>query len=177
MRKALRAGGKGQSGNQLFPTTLLTHLRGPPVLSYGHFGSSWARPTSGLRQPPTVPTAQTTSKIARLPLLAADVLHPYRDLIEIVSAVRSDKCLDLVTWPSWPFGTTVYSRLVRGRSTYGPVLSHSGEIHRMGRILRAAASLVTGLALAATATVGTVPAEAATRCDVTFKTHDPIREG
>ena len=47
----------------------------------------------------------------------------------------------------------------------------------MGRILKAAASLVTGLALAATATVGTVPAEAATRCDVTFKTYDPIREG
>jgi len=47
----------------------------------------------------------------------------------------------------------------------------------MGRILRAAASLVTGLALAATATVGTIPAEAATRCEVTFKTYDPIREG
>jgi len=31
--------------------------------------------------------------------------------------------------------------------------------------------------LAATATLGTVPAEAATRCDVTFKTYDPIREG
>jgi cell wall-associated NlpC family hydrolase len=47
----------------------------------------------------------------------------------------------------------------------------------MGRILKAAASLVTGLALAAAATVGTVPADAATRCDVTFKTYDPIREG
>ncbi len=47
----------------------------------------------------------------------------------------------------------------------------------MGRILKAAASLATGLALAATATVGTVPAEAATRCDVTFNTYNPIREG
>src|SRR4249919_3682564 len=118
MRKALRAGGKGQSGNQLFPTTLLTHLRGPPVLSYGHFGSSWARPTSGLRQPPTVPTAQTASKIARLPLLAADVLQPYRDLIEITSAVHSDKCLDLITWPRRPFRHHIDSRLVRVRSRH-----------------------------------------------------------
>jgi cell wall-associated NlpC family hydrolase len=47
----------------------------------------------------------------------------------------------------------------------------------MRRILKAAASLATGLALAATATVGTVPAEAATRCDVTFNTYNPIREG
>ena len=47
----------------------------------------------------------------------------------------------------------------------------------MGRILKASATLVTGLALAAAATVGTVPADAATRCDVTFKTYDPIREG
>ena len=102
MRKPFAQAGKGQSGNQLSPPTLLTHLRGPSVLSYGHFGSSWARPTSGLRQPPTVPTAQTASKIAskiaRLPLLAAEVLHPYRDLIEIISAVRSDKCLALITW-------------------------------------------------------------------------------
>ena len=64
MRKPFAQAGKGQSGNQLSPPTLLTHLRGPSVLSYGHFGSSWARPTSGLRQPPTVPTAQTASKIA-----------------------------------------------------------------------------------------------------------------
>ena len=54
---------------------------------------------------------------------------------------------------------------------------HSGEIHRMGRILKTAASLVIGLILAATAAVGTIPAEAATRCDVTFKTYNPIKQG
>jgi cell wall-associated NlpC family hydrolase len=47
----------------------------------------------------------------------------------------------------------------------------------MGRILRTAASLVTGFALAATAAVGTVPADAATRCDVTFKTYQLIKQG
>jgi cell wall-associated NlpC family hydrolase len=47
----------------------------------------------------------------------------------------------------------------------------------MGRILKTAASLVTGLALAATAAVGTIPAEAATRCDVTFKTYSLIKQG
>ncbi|HJY44024.1 MAG TPA: NlpC/P60 family protein [Propionibacteriaceae bacterium] len=47
----------------------------------------------------------------------------------------------------------------------------------MGRILKTAASLVTGLALAATAAVGTIPAEAAKRCDVTFKAYQPIRQG
>jgi cell wall-associated NlpC family hydrolase len=47
----------------------------------------------------------------------------------------------------------------------------------MRRMLKAAASLVTGLTMAATASVGTIPAEAATRCDVTFKTYNPIREG
>ena len=47
----------------------------------------------------------------------------------------------------------------------------------MGRILKTAASLVTGLALAATAAVGTIPAEAATRCNVTFKTYQLIKQG
>ena len=47
----------------------------------------------------------------------------------------------------------------------------------MGRILKTAASLVTGFALAATAAVGAVPAEAATRCDVTFKTYQLIKPG
>jgi hypothetical protein len=47
----------------------------------------------------------------------------------------------------------------------------------MGRILKTAASLVTGFALAATAAVGTVPADAATRCDVTFKTYQLIKQG
>ena len=47
----------------------------------------------------------------------------------------------------------------------------------MGRILKAAASLVTGLALAAAAAVGTIPAEAATRCNVTFKTYQLIKLG
>lgn len=47
----------------------------------------------------------------------------------------------------------------------------------MGRILKTAASLVTGLALAATAAVGTIPAEAATRCDVTFKRYQLIKQG
>ena len=47
----------------------------------------------------------------------------------------------------------------------------------MGRILKTAACLVAGLTLAATAAVGTIPAEAATRCDVTFKTYDPIKQG
>jgi cell wall-associated NlpC family hydrolase len=59
---------------------------------------------------------------------------------------------------------------------YRQVLSHSGEIHRMWRILKTAACLVTGLGLAFTATVGTIPAEAATRCDVTFKTYNPIKQ-
>jgi hypothetical protein len=40
---------------------------------------------------------------------------------------------------------------------------YSGEIHRMGRILKTGASLVIGLTLAATAAVSTIPAEAATR--------------
>jgi len=47
----------------------------------------------------------------------------------------------------------------------------------MGRILKTAASLVTGLALAAAAAVGTIPADAATRCDVTFKAYSPIKAG
>jgi cell wall-associated NlpC family hydrolase len=47
----------------------------------------------------------------------------------------------------------------------------------MERILKTAASLVTGLALAATAAAGTIPADAATRCDVTFKTYSPIKAG
>jgi cell wall-associated NlpC family hydrolase len=47
----------------------------------------------------------------------------------------------------------------------------------MGRILKTAACLVTGLTLAATVAVGTIPAEAATRCDVTFKTYNPIKQG
>jgi hypothetical protein len=47
----------------------------------------------------------------------------------------------------------------------------------MGRILKTAASLVAGLTLAATAAVGTIPAEAAKRCDVTFKAYQPIRQG
>jgi cell wall-associated NlpC family hydrolase len=47
----------------------------------------------------------------------------------------------------------------------------------MGRILKTAACLVAGLTLAATAAVGTIPAEAATRCEVTFKTYSPIKQG
>ena len=47
----------------------------------------------------------------------------------------------------------------------------------MGRILKTAACLIAGLTLVATAAVGTIPAEAATRCDVTFKTYDPIKQG
>ena len=47
----------------------------------------------------------------------------------------------------------------------------------MGRILKTAACLITGLALAATAALGTIPAEAATRCDVTFTTYQPIKAG
>jgi cell wall-associated NlpC family hydrolase len=47
----------------------------------------------------------------------------------------------------------------------------------MRRILKTAACLVAGLTLAATAAVGTIPAEAATRCEVTFKTYDPIKQG
>jgi cell wall-associated NlpC family hydrolase len=47
----------------------------------------------------------------------------------------------------------------------------------MGRILKAAASLVTGLTLAATAAVGTIPAEAANTCNVAFETYKPIKLG
>jgi hypothetical protein len=47
----------------------------------------------------------------------------------------------------------------------------------MGRILKTAASLVTGLTLVATAAVGTIPAEAASSCHVAFKTYEPIRQG
>jgi cell wall-associated NlpC family hydrolase len=47
----------------------------------------------------------------------------------------------------------------------------------MGRILKTAASLVTGIALAATAVLGTIPADAATRCDVTFTAYQPIKAG
>jgi cell wall-associated NlpC family hydrolase len=46
----------------------------------------------------------------------------------------------------------------------------------MGRILKAAACLITGLALAAAAP-GTISADAATRCDVTFTTYQPIKAG
>jgi cell wall-associated NlpC family hydrolase len=48
----------------------------------------------------------------------------------------------------------------------------------MRRILKSAACLVIGLALAATAAMGTtVPAGAATRCDATFQTYNPIKKG
>jgi cell wall-associated NlpC family hydrolase len=47
----------------------------------------------------------------------------------------------------------------------------------MGRILKAAACLVTGLALAATGAVGTIQADAAARCDVTFTTYNTIKTG
>ena len=47
----------------------------------------------------------------------------------------------------------------------------------MGRILKTAASLVTGIALAATAALGTIAAEAATRCDVTFTAYQAIQAG
>jgi cell wall-associated NlpC family hydrolase len=48
----------------------------------------------------------------------------------------------------------------------------------MRRILKSAASLVTGLALAATAAMGTtIPAGAAARCSVTFQTYSPIKKG
>jgi cell wall-associated NlpC family hydrolase len=47
----------------------------------------------------------------------------------------------------------------------------------MGRILRTAACLITGVALAATAALGTIPANAATRCDVTLTTYQPIKAG
>lgn len=47
----------------------------------------------------------------------------------------------------------------------------------MGRILKTAAFLVTGLTLAATAAVGTIPTEAASSCHVAFKTYEPIRQG
>jgi hypothetical protein len=48
----------------------------------------------------------------------------------------------------------------------------------MRRILKSAASLVTGLALTATAAMGTViPAGAAARCSVTFQTYSPIKKG
>ena len=47
----------------------------------------------------------------------------------------------------------------------------------MGRILRTAACLVTGLALAATGALSTIPADAAPRCDVTFTTYHPIKAG
>jgi cell wall-associated NlpC family hydrolase len=48
----------------------------------------------------------------------------------------------------------------------------------MRRILKSAASLVTGLVLAATAAMGTaIPAEAAARCSVTFQTYSPIKKG
>jgi hypothetical protein len=47
----------------------------------------------------------------------------------------------------------------------------------MGRILKTAACLITGVALASTAALGTIPANAATRCDVTFTTYQPIKAG
>jgi cell wall-associated NlpC family hydrolase len=48
----------------------------------------------------------------------------------------------------------------------------------MRKILKSAASLVTGLALAVTAAVGTaIPAGAAPRCSVTFQTYSPIKKG
>jgi cell wall-associated NlpC family hydrolase len=48
----------------------------------------------------------------------------------------------------------------------------------MRRILKSAASLVTGLALAATAAMGTtIPAGAAARCNATFQTYSPIKKG
>ena len=48
----------------------------------------------------------------------------------------------------------------------------------MRKILKSAASLVTGLALAATAAIGTtIPSGAATRCSVTFQTYSPIKKG
>jgi cell wall-associated NlpC family hydrolase len=48
----------------------------------------------------------------------------------------------------------------------------------MGRILgTAAACLVTGLAIAATVALCTIPADAAPRCDVTFTTYHPIKAG
>ena len=127
---ALCAGGKGQLGNQLSPSTLLTHLRGPPMLSYGHFGSSLGSTNQRSSAATHCTDRQTASKIARIPLLEADVLHPYRDLIEIISVARSDKSLDLIRWPGWPFRharrSTARQRavqvrgrccLTRGRST------------------------------------------------------------
>jgi cell wall-associated NlpC family hydrolase len=48
----------------------------------------------------------------------------------------------------------------------------------MRSILKSAASLVTGLALAATATMATtIPAGAAARCSVTFQTYNSIKKG
>lgn len=47
----------------------------------------------------------------------------------------------------------------------------------MGRILKTAASVVTGIALAVTAALGTIPADAATRCAATFTVYQPIKAG
>ena len=57
------------------------------------------------------------------------------------------------------------------------VVSLGGDPTVMGRIRKTAACLITGLALAVTAALGTIPADAATGCDVTFTTYQPIKAG
>jgi hypothetical protein len=60
----------------------------------------------------------------------------------------------------------------------GLVCLTRGSVTANAEILKSAASLVTGLALAATAAIDTTtPAGAATRCSVTFQTYSPIKKG
>ena len=40
-----------------------THLRGPPVLSYGHFGSNWSSTNQRSSAANTLPTAPSANQI------------------------------------------------------------------------------------------------------------------
>jgi hypothetical protein len=107
MRKALCAGGKGRWGDQISPATLRTHLRGPPVLSYGHFGSNWKldQPAVfGSEHSTDGPKCQPNRQLWDQCLQQDRGTHRSgRNQTEIISAGGSGKYLDLITWPDRPF--------------------------------------------------------------------------
>jgi hypothetical protein len=65
-KKPFARAAKGTPEGRLPPTTLLTHLRGPPVLSYGHFGLSRYSTNQRSSAANTVPTVQSASQIENL---------------------------------------------------------------------------------------------------------------
>jgi hypothetical protein len=100
MRKPFAQAAKGDEEIKISCHTC-THLRGPPVLSYGHFGSNLK-----LDQPAVFGSAHSTDGPKRdqinnsgtnaLPRFLGRIAG-HRNQNEITSAGGSGKCLDLIT--------------------------------------------------------------------------------